>query len=125
MTTSITSKMTEITYTNGTTDIVAVTMFDRVAAEKYVIAHGGRAGNDSPVFQNAYATYYALRRDRKITGTDFNEWMAGVLAFDTPQDESDAEEEEDEDSLGKSSVSTNGPMEASDASPASSAPISA
>jgi hypothetical protein len=117
------SNSTEITYLDGTTNIVAVTMFDRVAAEKYVITHGGKAGTDSPVLQNAYATYYALRRAKQVVGIDFNDWMATVVILGTPEeDESDAEEDEDGDSLGKSSDSINGQTAVSAESPAYSVP---
>jgi hypothetical protein len=117
------TNLTEVAYTDGTTNIIAVTMFDRVAAEKYVITHGGKVGNDSPILQNSYATYYALRRDKQIIGIDFNNWMATVVALGTPEeDESEAEKDEDGDSLGKSSDSSNGRMAASVEPPAYSVP---
>ncbi|MGO3357486.1 MAG: hypothetical protein ACTILK_00635 [Bifidobacterium crudilactis] len=117
------TNLTEVAYTDGTTNIIAVTMFDRVAAEKYVITHGGKVGNDSPILQNSYATYYALRRDKQITGIDFNNWMATVVALGTPEeDESEAEKDEDGDSLGKSSDSSNGQTAASAEPPAYSVP---
>lgn len=123
------SNLTEITYLDGTTNIVAVTMFDRVAAEKYAVSHGGRAGNDSPILQNGYATYYALRRDKQIAGIDFNDWMASVVTLGTPE-QGDADEEEDEtsedgDSQGKSLDSPSGQTGASEESLVSSAPASA
>lgn len=117
------TNLTEVAYTDGTTNTIAVTIFDRVAAEKYVITHGGKVGNDSPILQNSYATYYALRRSKQITGIDFNDWMATVVALGTPEeDNSEDGEDEDGDSLGKSSDSINGQTAVSAESPAYSVP---
>jgi hypothetical protein len=119
------TNLTEVAYTDGTTNVIAVTMFDRVAAEKYVITHGGKVGNDSPILQNSYATYYALRRDKQITGIAFNDWMATVVILGTPEEdeaEAEAEEDEDGDSLGKSSDSSNGQTAVSAEPPAYSVP---
>lgn len=70
---------TEVHYLDGTTEKVTVSMFDRMAAEKYAIAQGWGGGVDSPIRQAAYAVYFSLRRSGKLTGgLAFDDWAETV-----------------------------------------------
>lgn len=72
-------------YADGTVVEFTVSLFDRMAAEKYAVGHGWGGGLDSSVRQTAFANYSALRRAGKIAqGIDFDHWADTVVAFPDP-----------------------------------------
>lgn len=80
---------TRITYADGRVEDVTVTMFHRVAAEKYAKSHGWGTAMECAIGMNAYAAYF---RCRQIGGTtdNFDTWLADVVSvtdIPTPVDD--------------------------------------
>ena len=78
---------TRITYTDGTSELVPITMRATCKAE----AHAIEAGWGSPVRSGAYAAYAALRMAGR-TMPDFEHWLDTVASFDLAAPKEEPEE---------------------------------
>ena len=89
---------TRVRYTDGHTDEIMVTMFQRTAAETYGKAHGWGSLMEAAVKFNAYSAYMRCRQT-SLTDLPFDRWLATVVSivdmFGTPvaANVSDGEEE--------------------------------
>lgn len=72
---------TRITYTDGTSELVPLTMRATCKAEAHAIEAGWGPITQSPVRSGAYAAYAALRMTGR-TMPDFEHWLDTVASFD-------------------------------------------
>lgn len=82
---------TRITYTDGTSETVPITMRATCKAEAHAIDEGWGTINQSPVRSGSYAAYAALR----MTGRsmpDFEHWLDTVASFDLAAPKEETEE---------------------------------
>lgn len=81
---------TRIEYTDGTGTDTTVTLFHRMASEKYAVAHGWGGGLDSSVRQMSYAAYFSLRQAQQLPtpGMSFDAWAATVDHIGDPDENS-------------------------------------
>lgn len=83
---------TEVHYLDGTTEKIAVSMFDRMSAEKYASAQHWGGGVDSAIRQATYAAYFALRRANKLAGgLSFDDWAETVEQMPDIDDQTDTD----------------------------------
>lgn len=82
---------TRITYTDGTSETVPITMRATCKAEAHAIDVGWGPITQSPVRSGAYAAYAALR----MAGSnlpDFEHWLDTVASFDLAAAKEEPEE---------------------------------
>ncbi len=72
---------TRITYTDGTSETVLVTMRATCKAEAYAIESGWGPITQSPVRSGSYAAYAALRMAGRSL-PDFDRWVDTVASID-------------------------------------------
>lgn len=82
---------TRITYTDGTSETVPITMRATCKAEAHAIEAGWGPITQSPVRSGAYAAYAALRMTGR-TMPDFEHWLDTVASFDLAAPKEDPEE---------------------------------
>lgn len=73
---------TTVNYVDGHSETIAITLFDRMAAEKYGKAHDWGNSMESMVSVAAYAAYAALRRTARLAeGLQFDAWAQSVVSL--------------------------------------------
>ena len=82
---------TRITYTDGTSELVPITMRATCKAEAHAIEAGWGPITQSPVRSGAYAAYAALRMTGR-TMPDFEHWLDTVASFDLAAPKEETEE---------------------------------
>lgn len=76
-----TTANTRVRYTDGHTDEIMVTMFQRTAAETYGKAHGWGTLMEAAVKFNAYSAYMRCRQT-SLTDLPFDRWLATVVSIE-------------------------------------------
>lgn len=79
---------TRITYTDGTSELVPITMRATCKAEAHAIEAGWGPITQSPVRSGAYAAYAALRMAGHNL-PDFEHWLDTVASFDLAREGGD------------------------------------
>ena len=82
---------TRITYTDGTSELVPITMRATCKAEAHAIEAGWGTITQSPVRSGAYAAYAALRMAGHNL-PDFEHWLDTVASFDLAAPKEEPEE---------------------------------
>ena len=82
---------TRITYTDGTSETVPITMRATCKAEAHAIDMGWGPITQSPVRSGAYAAYAALRMAGRNL-PDFEHWLDTVASFDLAAAKEETEE---------------------------------
>lgn len=80
---------TRVRYTDGHTDEIMVTMFQRTAAETYGKAHGWGTLMEAAVKFNAYSAYMRCRQT-SLTDLPFERWLATVVSIEDMAKDNDA-----------------------------------
>lgn len=80
-----------ITYTDGTSELVPITMRATCKAEAHAIDEGWGTVIQSPVRSGAYAAYAALRMAGRAM-PDFEHWLDTVASFDLAAAKEETEE---------------------------------
>lgn len=81
---------TRVRYTDGHTDEIMVTMFQRTAAETYGKAHGWGSLMQAAVKFNAYSAYMRCRQT-SLTDLPFDRWLATVVSIEDINNDADAD----------------------------------
>lgn len=79
---------TRVRYTDGHTDEIMVTMFQRTAAETYGKAHGWGSLMEAAVKFNAYSAYMRCRQTL-LTDLPFDRWLATVVSIEDMANDTD------------------------------------
>lgn len=79
---------TRVRYTDGHTDEIMVTMFQRTAAETYGKAHGWGSLMLAAVKFNAYSAYMRCRQT-SLTDLPFDRWLATVVSIEDIANDND------------------------------------
>lgn len=79
---------TRVRYTDGHTDEIMVTMFQRTAAETYGKAHGWGSLMEAAVKFNAYSAYMRCRQT-SLTDLPFDRWLATVVSIEDMANDTD------------------------------------
>lgn len=79
---------TRVRYTDGHTDEIMVTMFQRTAAETYGKAHGWGSLMVAAVKFNAYSAYMRCRQT-SLTDLPFDRWLATVVSIEDIANDND------------------------------------
>lgn len=81
----------KVEYTDGTNDIVPITLLDQAKAEEYATTEEWGNAQQSPIRFMAYACYWHLRHTGSIAES-FENWLAKVTTADISNEDPKAKQ---------------------------------